>query len=95
MPGRPKRVIREAWFSTDGRVLGEGRHQAREFLKFPRQIDKAVPGRRDVHLVLDNHATHKTPDVKAWLDKQPCVTPTGASWPNLVECVFAEIARLV
>jgi hypothetical protein len=43
------------------------RHRAKEFLKFLRQIDKAVPARHDVHLVLDNYATHKTPEVKAWL----------------------------
>ena len=53
-----------------GTVIGDcmPRHRAKEFLKFLRQIDKAVPARRDVHLVLDNYATHKTPEVKAWLD---------------------------
>jgi transposase len=68
---------------------------AKEFLKFLRQIDKAVPARRDVHLVLDNYATHKTPEVKAWLEKHPRFklhfTPTSASWLNLVERFFAEI----
>lgn len=68
---------------------------AKEFLKFLRQIDKAVPTRRDVHLVLDNYATHKTPEVMAWLDKHPRFklhfTPTSASWLNLVERFFAEI----
>ena len=60
-----------------------------------RQIAKAVPGTRDVHLVLDNYATHKTPEVKAWLAKHPRFklhfTPTSASWLNLVERFFAEI----
>lgn len=80
-----------------GRVIGDcmPRHRAREFLKFLRSIDKAVPGKRDVHLVLDNYATHKTPEVKAWLDKHPRFqlhfTPTSASWLNLVERFFAEI----
>ena len=80
-----------------GKVIGEcmPRHRAKEFLKFLRQIDKAVPARRDVHLVLDNYATHKTPEVKAWLDKHPRFklhfTPTSASWLNLVERFFAEI----
>ena len=80
-----------------GMVIGEclPRHRAREFLKFLRNIDKAVPGKRDVHLVLDNYATHKTPDVQAWLDKHPRFklhfTPTSASWLNLVERFFAEI----
>tara|TARA_R110002012_G_scaffold322080_1_gene554742 strand:- start:287 stop:1396 length:1110 start_codon:yes stop_codon:yes gene_type:complete len=80
-----------------GKVIGDcmPRHRAKEFLKFLRQIDKAVPARRDVHLVLDNYATHKTPDVKAWLAKHPRFklhfTPTSASWLNLVERFFAEI----
>ena len=71
------------------------RHRAKEFLKFLRQIAKAVPSTRDVHLVLDTYATHKTPEVKAWLDRLPRFkrqfTPTSASWLNLVERFFAEI----
>ena len=80
-----------------GTVIGDcmPRHRAQEFLKFLRQIDKAVPTRRDVHLVLDNYATHKTPEVQAWLEKHPRFklhfTPTSASWLNLVERFFAEI----
>jgi transposase len=80
-----------------GKVIGDcmPRHRAKEFLKFLRQIDKAVPARRDVHLVLDNYATHKTPEVKDWLDKHPRFklhfTPTSTSWMNLVERFFAEI----
>jgi len=80
-----------------GKVIGDcmPRHRAKEFLQFLRQIDKAVPARRNVHLVLDNYATHKTPDVKAWLAKHPRFnlhfTPTSASWLNLVERFFAEI----
>ena len=80
-----------------GKVIGDcmPRHRARAFLKFLRNIDKAVPGSRDVHLVLDDYATHKTPEVRAWLDKHPRFklhfTPTSASWLNLVERFFAEI----
>jgi len=80
-----------------GMVIGDcmPRHRAREFLKFLCNIKKAVPTGRDVHLVLDNYATHKTPEVKAWLDKHPRFklhfTPTSASWLNLVERFFAEI----
>lgn len=80
-----------------GMVIGEclPRHRAKEFLRFLGRIDRAVPGPRDVHLILDNYATHKTPDVKAWLDKHPRFklhfTPTSASWLNLVERFFAEI----
>jgi transposase len=82
-----------------GLVIGEckPRHRATEFLGFLRRIDRCVAAGRDVHLVLDNYATHKTPRVKAWLAKHPrfhChFTPTSASWLNLVERFFAEITR--
>mgnify|MGYP003646402152 CR=1 FL=1 len=78
-------------------VTGEclPRHRAKEFLRFLRRIDRSVPASREVHLVLDNYATHKTPDVRAWLKKHPRFklhfTPTSASWINLVERFFAEI----
>lgn len=64
-------------------------------LKFLRNINKALPARRDIHLILNNYGTHKTPEVKAWLEKHPRFklhfTPTSASWLNLVERFFAEI----
>ena len=60
-----------------------------------RRIDRAVEKPRDVHLVLDNYATHKTPEVKAWLSWHRRFklhfTPTSASWLNMVERFFAEI----
>jgi transposase len=80
-----------------GLVIGDcmPRHRAREFLTFLRRIDRAVRKPRDIHLVLDNYATHKTPEVQAWLEKHPRFklhfTPTSASWMNLVERFFAEI----
>ena len=80
-----------------GMVIGDcmPRHRAREFLAFLRRIDRAVLKPRDEHLVPDNHATHKTPEVKAWLSRHPRFrlhfTPTSASWLNLVERFFAEI----
>ena len=80
-----------------GIVIGDcmPRHRAREFLTFLRRIDRAVRKPRDIHLVLDNYATHKTPEVMAWLEKHPRFklhfTPTSASWMNLVERFFAEI----
>jgi len=80
-----------------GKVIGEclPRHRVKEFLKFLRRIDRHVPKSREVHLVLDNYATHKTPEMKAWLDKHPRFqlhfTPTSASWLNMVERFFAEI----
>ena len=82
-----------------GLVVGEclPRHRAKEFLRFLRKIDRAVAKHLDVHLVLDNYATHKTPEVKAWLTRHPRFhlhfTPTGASWLNLVERFFAEITN--
>jgi transposase len=80
-----------------GLVIGEcmPRHRAKEFLTFLRRIDRAVKKPRDIHVVLDNYATHKTPEVRAWLEKHPRFklhfTPTSASWMNLVERFFAEI----
>ena len=56
-----------------GTVIGDcmPRPRAQEFLKFLRQINKALPTRRDVHLVLENYPTHRTSEVKAWLEKHP------------------------
>jgi transposase len=82
---------------TSGMVIGEclPRHRAMEFLRFLRRIDRAVLKPRDVHLVLYNYATHKTPEVRASLAKHPRFklhfTPTSASWLNLLERFFAEI----
>lgn len=73
------------------------RHRSAEFLRFLKEIDAATPNDLELHLVLDNYATHKTPAVKAWLLKHPRVvlhfTPTSASWLNLVERWFAELTR--
>ena len=80
-----------------GLVIGEcqPRHRAKEFIRFLRRIDRCVQKHLDIHLVLDNYGTHKTPEVKAWLAKHPRFklhfTPTSASWLNLVERFFAEI----
>jgi transposase len=80
-----------------GRVIHavKRRHRHQEFLAFLRSIDKAVPAGLDVHVVLDNLATHKTPAVTTWLLAHPRFhlhfTPTSSSWLNLVERFFAEI----
>jgi transposase len=82
-----------------GTVIGEcrPRHRAIEFRKFLDTIDAAVPADLDVHLVLDNLSTHKTPAVKRWLAKRPRYhlhfTPTSSSWLNLVERFFAELTQ--
>lgn len=71
------------------------RHRHQEFLRFLKTIDAAVPKDLDLHLVLDNYATHKTEAVKKWLIRHPRFhlhfTPTSASWLNLVERWFAEL----
>jgi transposase len=73
------------------------RHRQQEFLRFLKLIDSAVPKELDLHLVLDNYATHKTPKVKDWLLRHPRFhlhfTPTSSSWMNLVERWFAELTN--
>jgi transposase len=73
------------------------RHRHQEFLKFLEDIDANLPKGFDVHLVMDNYGTHKVDKVRAWLARHPryhvhC-TPTGASWINLVERLFAELTE--
>jgi len=83
----------------DGRVIGTclPRHRHREFLRFLRLIDQQTPAGLDLHLIVDNYATHKTPAVKRWIKAHPRFhlhfTPTSASWLNMVERFFAEITR--
>ena len=78
-----------------GKVIGEchRRHRSQEFLRFLKTIDARVPGPLELHLILDNYGTHKTPRVLRWLAAHPRFhihfTPTGASWLNLVERWFA------
>ena len=73
------------------------RHRAIEFRKFLDAIDNAVPDGLDVHVVLDNSSTHKTPAIHTWLLRHPRFTfhftPTSSSWLNLVERWFAELTR--
>lgn len=82
-----------------GNVIGKcfRRHRTKEFLKFLKLLDKRVKSELDVHLILDNYATHKTPSVKAWLLKHPRFhlhfTPTHASWLNQVEGFFSILTE--
>lgn len=82
-----------------GTVIGacKGRHRATEFRAFLDQVEAAVPGDLDVHLVLDNAATHKTRLIQDWLVKRPRwhlhFTPTCASWLNLIEGWFSLLTR--
>jgi transposase len=72
-------------------------HRAAEFIRFLDQIDQNVPADLDVHVVLDNASTHKTPAVHKWLVRHPRFTfhftPTSSSWLNLVERWFAEMTN--
>jgi transposase len=80
-----------------GRVIGSclPKHRHTEFLKFLKTLDEEVPEELAVHLILDNYATHKHANVKAWLEKHPRFhlhfTPTSSSWLNLVERWFREL----
>jgi transposase len=82
---------------ASGRVYSSlhRRHRALEFKKFLTQLDREVPAGHDVHLILDNYATHKTPEIRRWLARHPRFhlhfTPTSSSWLNLVERFFAEL----
>ena len=108
LPGTPERATHDykrsgtsslyaALDLSTGKVIGalHSRHRAIEFKKFLATIDKAVPAELDVHIVLDNSSTHKTPAIRRWLAAHPRFvlhfTPTSASWLNLVERWFGEL----
>jgi transposase len=82
-----------------GRVLGDmhARHRSLEFRKFLDRIDANVPAGLELHLILDNYGTHKTPLIQRWLLRHPRFhlhfTPTAASWLNLVERWFAALTE--
>ena len=82
---------------ASGKVTGEcmNRHRHQEFLRFLRTIDRNTPRHLDLHLVVDNYATHKHPKVKEWLKRHKRFhlhfTPTSASWLNQVERFFGLI----
>lgn len=83
--------------TLEGRLIGQcmPRHRHQEFIKFLRQIDAETPPDVDLHLIVDNYATHKHPEVKSWLKRHKRFhlhfTPTSSSWLNLVERWFREI----
>lgn len=85
----------------NGKILAERapRHRHQEWLKFLQAIEKSSPPDVDVHLILDNYATHKHPKVLRWLTKRPHFhlhfTPTSASWLNLVERFFRDLSQEV
>src|SRR6058998_1938530 len=81
----------------DGKVIGQcqSRHRHQEFLKFLRRVDRETPPELDLHLIVDNYATHKHPAVQRWLRRHPRLhlhfTPTSSSWLNLVERWFRDL----
>ena len=108
MPGVPERHTHDyvrsgttnlyaALELASGQVIADmaPRHRAEEFRRFLDLIDEAVPAQLDVHVVLDNSATHKTPSIQRWLQRHPRFTlhftPTYSSWLNLVERWFGEL----
>src|SRR5712675_232820 len=82
-----------------GKVIGQcmARHRHQEFIRFLNKINRETPAGRELHLIVDNYATHKHPKVRAWLERHPRFrfhfTPTSASWLNAVEGFFAKLTR--
>lgn len=108
MPGVPERHTHDyvrhgttnlyaALDVASGQVIADmtPRHRAEEFRRFLNLIERSVPADLDVHVVLDNSRTHKTPSIQRWLARHPRFTlhftPTYSSWLNLVERWFAEL----
>jgi transposase len=108
LPGTPQRMSHDykrngtsslfaALDAQSGQVIRQlhDRHRAIEFKKFLQKIDREVPAALDVHLILDNYSTHKTPAITKWLAAHPRFvlhfTPTSGSWLNLVERWFGEL----
>jgi transposase len=110
LPGIPERATHDykrsgtsslyaALDLATGKVIGSlhARHRAIEFKKFLTTLDHEVPADLEVHLILDNASTHKTPAIQRWLVAHPRFvlhfTPTSSAWLNLVERWFAELTN--
>jgi transposase len=108
LPGTPERATHDykrsgtsslyaALDISTGKVIGSlhARHRAIEFKKFLQTLDREVPTELEVHVILDNSSTHKTPAIQRWLLAHPRFvlhfTPTSSSWLNLVERWFSEL----
>ncbi len=83
----------------DGKVIGScmQRHRHQEFIRFLNKLEAGIPVGKEVHVILDNYATHKHPAVVAWLARHKRFmfhfTPTSCSWLNAVEGYFAKLSR--
>lgn len=110
LPGTPERATHDykrsgtsslyaALDISTGKVISSlhARHRALEFKKFLQTLDREVPEELDVHVILDNSSTHKTPAIQRWLVAHPRFvmhfTPTSSSWLNLVERWFSELTN--
>ena len=82
---------------AEGRIIAEcmSQHRHQEWLKFLKKIDKETPKDLDLHLIVDNYATHKHPTVKKWLSRHQRFhihfTPTSSSWLNVIERWFRDL----
>lgn len=85
--------------ALEGQVISmcDERHRHQEWLRFLRAIDDVVPEDKQIHMIVDNYATHKHPRVQRWLDRHPRFrmhfTPTGCSWLNMVERLFRDLTE--
>jgi transposase len=83
--------------TLDGKVISlcQDRHRHQEWLRFLRLVNDATPDHKQLHLIVDNYATHKHPAVQRWLKRHPRFhihfTPTSASWLNMVERFFRDL----
>jgi transposase len=83
----------------EGKVIGQcmKRHRHQEFIRFLNVIEARVPKKKTIHVIVDNYATHKHPDVMQWLEKHRRFvfhfTPTSASWLNAIEGFFAKLTK--
>jgi transposase len=88
-----------AMSTLDGTVISmcDDRHRHQEWLKFLRAIDDLTPPDKELHLIADNYATHKHPQVRKWLGRRPrfhmYFTPTSSSWLNMVERFFRDLTE--
>jgi transposase len=85
--------------AMEGSVISlcDDRHRHQEWLKFLRVIDYVIPAEKQIHMIVDNYATHKHPKVQRWLKRhrrfQIHFTPTGCSWLNMVERFFRDLTQ--
>ncbi len=110
MPGTPERQTHDyvrhgttnlyaALDIASGKVISDmtAQHRALEFRRFLNLINRSVPADLDVHVIVDNVSTHKTPEIHRWLMRHPRFTlhftPTYSSWMNLVERWFSELTE--